>query len=167
MGGLAVVDLALITVLAASVLVGGVRGFVRESLSLVIWVAALIIAGLFAGALAEVLATQVRAEGLRYPLAFGALFIGTLVVGSLVTRALGMLVDATGLTGLDRTLGVLFGAARAAIVLVIAAAMTAPVFAESPWWQASLLLPWLLAAQDTTFEFIRVVFDAVSTATSA
>lgn len=167
MAGLVIVDLALIAVLAASVLVGGVRGFVRESLSLVIWVAALIIAGLFAGALAEVLAAQIRAEGLRYPLAFGALFIGTLVVGSLVTRALGMLVDATGLTGLDRTLGVLFGAARAGIVLVVAAAMTAPIFADSGWWQASRLVPWLLAAQDTTFEFIGAVFDAVSAATSA
>lgn len=161
------VDLALILILAASILIGAVRGFVRESLSLVIWVAALIIAGLFAGALAEALAAQIRAEGLRYPLAFGALFIGTLVVGSLVTRALGMLVDATGLTGLDRALGVLFGAARAGIVLVVAAAMTAPIFADSGWWQASLLLPWLLAAQDTIFEFIRAVFDAVSTAASA
>ena len=167
MAGLALVDLALIAVLAASVLVGGVRGFVRESLSLVIWVVALIIAGLFAGALAEELSAQIPAESLRYPLAFGALFIGTLVVGSLVSRALGTLVDATGLTGLDRTLGVLFGLGRAGIVLVVAAAMTAPIFAGSGWWQASSLLPWLLAAQDTTFEFIRAVFDAVSTAASA
>lgn len=161
MAQLPTVDWLIIAVVLLSVLVGGVRGFVREALSLVIWVAAFVVAGLFSAPLAQMLAPHVSYVELRYPLAFGALFVVTLIVGSLVSRALGMLVDATGLTGLDRMLGVLFGAARAGVLLVVVAAMAAPLFAETRWWQASTLLPWLLAAQDTTFGFFRSLFDAV------
>ncbi|HSG87881.1 MAG TPA: CvpA family protein [Pseudomonadales bacterium] len=167
MAALATVDLLILAIVLLSVLVGGVRGFVREALSLVIWIAAFIIAGLFSDALARQLAGTIASEALRFPVAFGLLFVATLIVGALVSKALGMLVDATGLTGLDRVLGVLFGAARAGVLLVVVAAMAVPLFANEGWWQASVLLPWLIAAQDATFEFFRSAFDAVSTATEA
>lgn len=154
-------DLLIVAVVLLSVVVGGYRGLVREALSLLIWVAAFVVASLFAGAVAASLAARIEPEGLRYPLAFGGLFVSTLIAGALVSRALGMLVDATGLTGVDRSLGVLFGAARAGVLLVVVAALTLPLFADAAWWQASRLVPWLLAAQDATFEFFRMLHDAL------
>lgn len=154
-------DLLICAVVLLSVIVAGYRGLVREALALLVWVAAFVVASLFAGVVAASLGARIETEGLRFPLAFGGLFVATLIVGSLVTRALGMLVDATGLTGVDRSLGVLFGAARAGVLLVVVAALTAPLFADTAWWQASTLVPWLIAAQDHTFEFFRLLRDAL------
>lgn len=158
---LATVDLVILALAGVSVLVGGFRGFVREALSLVIWVAAFIVATLFADALATVLADLIAAPALRFPVAFGTLFLLTLIVGALCSRLLGMLVEATGLSGLDRVLGTGFGLLRAGVLLVVIAAVTEPLFEGTPWWQASALVPYLLAAQDVTFEFFRALLEAV------
>jgi len=152
--GMSGVDWLLVGVLVLSMLIGGWRGFVREALSLVIWVLAFIIADVFADGLSAALAERIASESLRYALAFGVLFVLTLVVGGLIARALRFVVDATGLTGTDRLLGSLFGAARAGVLGVLGVALLAPLFAEAEWWQRSQLIPHLLAAQDRVFELL-------------
>lgn len=151
---LAVVDLVVLGVCAVSVLFGVLRGFVREALSLLVWVFAFAAARIASPAAVGLFAPWVTEPGLREPIAFGAVFLAALVAGSLLTRLLGLIVDATGLTGLDRTLGLLFGAARALVLLVVVTALAAPLFADAAWWQASRLLPWLLAAQEQTFDLL-------------
>ena len=147
----AFLDLLIVGTAAVSVLVGAVRGFVREALSLALWVGAFVIASLSAREASTLFESWVRDPALRTPLGFGAVFLAALILGSLATRLLGMIVDMTGLTGIDRTLGTVFGGARAFVLLVVITAFAAPLFADTGWWQASRLVPLLVAAQADIF----------------
>ena len=64
-----------------------------------------------------------------------------LILGAIFGQLLTTLIDKTGLTGTDRLLGILFGAARGAVlvaVLVYLAALTP--MPEDPWWKESQLI---------------------------
>ena len=68
--------------------------------------------------------------------------IAVLVVAGIVVWLVGLLVDKTGLSGTDRMLGVVFGAARGVIIasmLVLLAGLTP--MPRDPWWQSSVLMP--------------------------
>lgn len=157
-------DWLLLGLVLVSVLVGAVRGFLREALSLVIWAAALIMAALFADPVSSSLERWIDAETLRYPIAFAGVFVAVLLLGAVLQHLVALLVDATGLGGLDRVLGTLFGLLRAGLLLVVLVAVLEPLFGTEPWWQASRLVPHLLAVQEDVFEFLRQAFAAVSAA---
>lgn len=157
-----VLDWLILAVSLLSVIIGGVRGLFRELLSLVIWVAALIIASLFAETLSGLLERVIDSETVRYPLAYGGLFIAVLIAGALVQKLLGALLDATGLTGLDRLLGTLFGVARAVVLWVVLVVVLEPLFEEAGWWQDSVLVPHLLALQEDILDFLRQLVATVA-----
>lgn len=157
-----VLDWVILGVALLSVIVGAVRGLFREALSLVIWAAALILAALFADPVSASLQRWIEAESLRYPLAFAAVFVAVLLLGAVVQHGVGLLVEATGLSGLDRVLGTLFGLLRAGVLLVVLAAVLDPLFTAQIWWQESRLLPHLLAAQEDVIEFLRQAFVAIT-----
>lgn len=157
-------DWVILAIALVSVVVGAVRGLFREALSLVIWAAALIMAALFADPVSASLESWIDVETLRYPLAFAAVFVAVLLLGAVVQHVVGLLVEATGLSGLDRVLGTLFGLLRAGVLLVVTAAVLEPLFEAEVWWQASRLLPHLLAAQEEVIDFLRQAFGAVTAA---
>jgi membrane protein required for colicin V production len=159
---LPVLDVVILTTAAVSVLIGAVRGFVREAVSLGVWLAAFVVANVSAREASALFEDWVSDPALRFPLAFGAVFVATLILGNLFMRVLGMLVDATGLTGLDRTLGTLFGAARAGVLLVVLVFFAEPLFGDNGWWQASRLVPWLAGAQEETFALLDRIAAAVA-----
>ena len=135
------VDYILLVIIAVSALLSLWRGFMKEALSLVSWIAALWIGMLFFHDLARVMREWIDTPTIRNVVAFGLLFIGTLLVGALVNYLAGKLVDKTGLTGTDRMLGVVFGVARGGVivaVLVLLAGLTA--LPQDSWWQESRLL---------------------------
>lgn len=143
------IDWAIIAVVVISSLVSLRRGFVKEALSLCAWVIAGIVAWLFGGALAEHLVAYIETPSLRIIAACSLLFVATLLVGALVNFLVGELVRVTGLSGTDRVLGMVFGAARGALLVVIAVGLVslAPVHEDS-WWQQSTLVPHFLMVAD-------------------
>lgn len=143
------VDWAIIAVIVISALLSLKRGFVREALSLVIWIVAGGIAWLFGGSLAVHLAEYIEVPSARIIAACALLFVATLLVGALLSFLLGQLVRATGLTGTDRLLGMVFGVARGAllIVLLVGLASLAPV-QHDRWWRESSLVPHFLMVAD-------------------
>jgi len=135
-------DYAIIAILGLSILISLIRGFVREALSLVTWVAAFWVAFTFYGILADLLTQQIHSPTTRMAVAFAGLFIATLILGALINYLIGQLVDKTGLSGTDRMLGLIFGFARGALlitVLLMLARLTP--MPEEPWWQKSMLIP--------------------------
>jgi len=141
-GELTWIDFTLIGVVALSAVISLLRGFIREALALVGWVAAVWIALTFAEPVAAMFSKHVSVPSVRTGLAFALLFIGTLVFSAVVVYLVGLLVDKTGLSGTDRLLGVVFGAARGVIIaaiLVMLAGLTP--MPRDPWWQDSTLLP--------------------------
>jgi membrane protein required for colicin V production len=139
-------DYAVAGVLAVSVAVGAWRGLVREVVSLAGWVIAFLAANLFAGPLAAHMPEGIPTPELRVLAAFVAIFVATLILASLMALLLSRLARAAGLGGVDRTLGALFGVARAAILLgafALLAGLTS--LPRQPAWKGSLSGPWLAA----------------------
>jgi len=129
-GSMTWVDLAVLGVLAVSALLAFMRGLVREVLGIAAWVGAVIVA-VWAGPYAVPRAKPyITEEQLAAVVAYGAVFVVALLLLLLVSHWIGAVVRDSPLSGLDRTLGLLFGLVRGAIVVVfayIAAGMVVPI----------------------------------------
>lgn len=134
-------DYAIIGIIGVSVLMGLFRGFIKEALSLFIWMMAVWV-GLNYSRPFSVYLASISYPSVRIAAAFAALFFATLLIGSLVSFLLSQLIVSTGLTGSDRFAGMVFGLVRGVLVvaiLVMLAGMTP--LPEDPWWQQSVLIP--------------------------
>jgi len=115
-------DIFLIAVMLISGLLAMVRGFMREILSIVAWVAAAA-AAVYSFPRLLPLATQYFGgwnEWLVKGLTVGAVFLGTLIIVSIFTVRLSDKILDSRIGALDRSLGFLFGLARGLIIVVVA-----------------------------------------------
>ena len=143
------VDWAIIAIIAISSLISLKRGFVKEALSLVTWIIAGVVAWMFGGALSQHLTDFIEMPSARVIAGCAILFVATLLVGARVNFLISELVRVTGLSGTDRFLGMVFGGARGALLVVVLTDLLslAPV-QQDPWWQQSSLLPHFLMVAD-------------------
>ena len=140
------VDAVLLGLLALSALVGLMRGFVFELLSLFGWLVAYFAAQWFTPMLAEHLPVGQPGSGMNHGAAFACAFVAALIVWGLLARLVRMLIRATPLSLIDRLLGAGFGVARGLIVLLaIATVVGLTPLSKSAAWQSSLGAPWLQA----------------------
>lgn len=127
MDGFTLIDGVVAAVIILSAILAWSRGFVRESLSILGWIAAAILAFLFA-ATARPLIAQVpvldRFLGESCELAtiagFAVVFALALVVFSIITPLFSSVVQRSALGGIDQGMGFLFGVARGILLVAIA-----------------------------------------------
>ena len=135
-------DYIIIVIIAVSTVISLLRGFVRESLALAGWILAVWISMLFMDQMAILINPYLNLPpSILSLVSFALLFILTLVVSALLTNFVTSLVDKTGLTGTDRSIGMIFGIARGIIIvgiLVLLAGFTR--VPQDPWWQQSVLI---------------------------
>ena len=144
-------DWTLLAVLVLSVVVGLVRGFVFECLSLAGWVVAWFAAQWGGPVLTPYLpqmsigsAGSGQNLGLGSALAFALAFIAALILWSLLARLIRMLIRATPLSLPDRLLGAGFGLLRGAVLLlVVATVVTLTPASQSQGWRTSQGAHWL------------------------
>jgi membrane protein required for colicin V production len=150
-------DWTILIILGLSCLIGLVRGLIKESLSLAVWLAALFIANHFKTPAAQLLAQHIQTPSLREMAAFGGLFVLTLLVGSLINFVIGQIVKMTGLTGTDRMLGMVFGAARGFLIVMAIIIFLPPVIPidKDSWWHQSVFIPEFIAFEDSAREIFR------------
>jgi len=147
LGSIGWIDWTLLAVLAVSVLVGLMRGFVFEVLSLFGWIVAWFTAQWFAADLAPHLPLGKPGSALNHAAAFAVCFIAALVVWGLLARLIRMLVQATPLSLADRTLGAGFGLLRGGVLLLAVATVVALTpAAKSQGWRDSRGAMWLNTA---------------------
>lgn len=135
-------DYAILAILLVSIVVSFSRGFLREALSIVVWVAAVVVATAYAEPVASRLLDYIAVPSVRLAAGFLLLLVATLIVGGLVSSLVGRLVEGTDLGGTDRLLGIVFGLVRGVVVvviLVLVASLTP--LPQDPWWSQSALLP--------------------------
>ena len=136
------IDYAILAIVGISGVISLMRGFIREALSLAGWIAAFWIAIAFSGQAAVWLEGYVTVPSVRVGIAFAVLFMGVLLLCGIVLRLAGTLVDRTGMSGTDRTLGIVFGVLRGVVItglLVLLAGLTP--LPRDPWWGQSMFLP--------------------------
>ncbi len=148
-------DYIVFAIIGISILVGAIRGFVKEAFSLAVWAAAFLIAFQYSGALAMHLENQIELPSVRTSLAFAGLFISVLLVGGLLTFLVGKLVEKTGLSGTDRLLGGVFGGVRGvALVLAIMLFAGLTPVPQDPWWQQSRSIQSLMPLAEWVAQYL-------------
>jgi len=159
------VDIALGGFLAISVIVGVLRGFVFELLSLAGWFVAY-----FAGVWATPSAQRYIHIGdpgsaLNYGVTFACVFVVALVVWGIGARLVRAMIRATPLSPVDRLLGAGFGLARGLVVLlVVATIVSVSPLGVSAAWKHSQGAVWLQALlQELRPVFINEVSPHLST----
>jgi membrane protein required for colicin V production len=137
-----ILDFVILGLIAFSGIVSIFRGFVREILALITWAVAVWVAWHFGAVLCLILEPYVQSKVGRYLLAYGGLFVLTMIIGGLVNYLFSQLVDKSGLGATDRTLGLLFGLLRGILIIsvMLLVMQLTPVIKE-PWWHQSRLVP--------------------------
>jgi membrane protein required for colicin V production len=141
------VDYILIVLVAISGLVGLLRGFIREALSVLVWVLALWGAARYGGQLGPLLNGVLDEPALQLWAGRTLVFVGILFAGSLLGWLVGYLIRKSAVTGTDRVLGTLFGLVRGVIAIVLVVMVLDQAgFASESWWRRSKLIPYAAAA---------------------
>ena len=149
------IDYAIIGVIMISTIISIMRGFVSEILALFGWLFSLWVAFSFFSPLSFLLVDTIETPILRSITAFAGLFVVTLVISALITRFISMLVMKTGLSGTDRSLGVVFGIIRGGIIITLAVLLGLILeLSTTQWWRQSLLIPYFEQAALWTQQFL-------------
>lgn len=133
-------DYIVLATLGVSALLGLLRGFIKEVLSLFAYIFAFIIAIWWGPVLAGWLLVWVENTLLRTVLAYGSIFIIVLLLIGLINMTLAALIKKTGLSPADHGLGALFGLIRGVlIVLTLVGLAGYTELPQEPWWQDARL----------------------------
>lgn len=135
-------DYAILTVVLISVLIGVFRGFTREVFGVAGWVLAFWAAIQFVDPVSGWLVERIETPSVRRAVAFGGVFLGTLLLASILTFFLGSAIRDSRFSGVDRTLGGGFGFLRGLFVIAVLLLVASGTAArKDPWWQQSVFVP--------------------------
>ena len=112
------VDLAVLGVMILSGLLAFSRGLVREVLSIGAWLGAAAIAIAVLPRIRPLVEPHLPSPEWTDPVGYIILFLVSLIVLSIVAKAIGGAVRSSVVSGIDRSLGLLFGLARGAVLAV-------------------------------------------------
>lgn len=144
------IDIIIVIIFLISTTIALLRGFVREVVSIVTWVAAIWLALTQSQQVSLLLPEAIDSASLsfgekeygtnlRVGIAFMLIMVGVFVFGALINFVLSQIMKAHILKGMDRMLGMVFGLLRASVITTILI-MTASAFTTLPLtetWQAS------------------------------
>jgi membrane protein required for colicin V production len=138
------VDAVILGAMGLLALIGLFRGFVAEVVSLVTWLAAILVAKWLAPATYLRLGGWIEMESVRWVLSWTLPFLAVMIAGALVRFLLNQMVEFTGLGGFNRLLGAIFGAFKAVVVItLVVLVLRLTVFDDrAPIRDSSRLLPY-------------------------
>jgi membrane protein required for colicin V production len=115
-----ILDLVLLGVMLISGLLAMVRGFMREILSIAAWGAAALVTLFAFQKLLPSAKAYIANDTVATVAVIAGVFIGTLIVVSIITVRISDMILDSRIGALDRTLGFLFGLARGLLIVVVA-----------------------------------------------
>lgn len=149
-------DYAAIAVLLGSMVLGMLRGLVRELFNLVGWVVAFFVARAFGPTVAHWLPADLPGgEMTQGALGFLVVLVAVVFGAGIVSALVGRMTDLIGLRPADRGLGMLFGIVRGMLLLMlllVAARLTA--LPQQPAWQQSMVRPWVEAGLERLMPYL-------------
>lgn len=145
----AYLDIGLIAVVLLSGLLSMVRGFTREVLAIVSWGAAAAAAYYLHPQVLPLVKPYIAKDSIALGVAVAAVFFVTLIIISIITVRLSDAILDSKVGALDRTLGLLFGAARGFLLCVVAFLFFIWLMQDKPlpdWAANAKTRPWLESA---------------------
>ena len=155
------VDNLILAVIAISSAFGVRRGLIKEIMSLLSWIAALLVSRVYSVSLASILENLIDNPSVRYVIAFSVLFVIIIMLGTLLNHLMSKLLVVTGLKTIDRLLGAVFGVARGTVIVLVFLFVLNVFVSESEWWQQSTLIPYGMVLIEESQFFIGDM-DALS-----
>lgn len=162
-------DYVIVAVVGVSVVLGLVRGFIREAVALASWLLGVWLAWHHSSFLYPWLGGTLDSPEQKAWVARGIVLLLTLLAGAGIGALLAWVTrTAAGLGAVDRLLGLLFGFTRGAIVVGFGVMLGHVLqFDREPWWQRATLMPyaeyvggWVEGYAGGTREIARRVLDA-------
>ena len=112
-------DGLILVIILISLITGAWRGFIKEVLSLVAWVAAFLIARAMSPDMAVLLKPHISSNSINLLVSWLIPFLGTFIVFHFLKMLLISVITLVGLRPVDRLFGAVFGAARGILHLKI------------------------------------------------
>ncbi len=139
-------DLGVIAIVLVSALLSMVRGFTREVLAIGSWVAAGFAALYGYSLVLPYVTPYVAKPAIATPVAAAIVFFVTLILVSIITIKMSDMILDSKIGALDRTLGLVFGAARGFLLCVVAMVFFNWLVAEKQqpeWVKTAKIRPYL------------------------
>jgi membrane protein required for colicin V production len=127
------VDGAVLGVVALSALFSMVRGFVREVLGVGAWIGAAFAARYFYPWVEPYVGSVLAAKNMVFYVSVAAVFLVVLILLSVISAIISGRVQDSPLSSLDRSLGLVFGLARGALVVCLAYIALSVGVAQAQW----------------------------------
>ena len=112
-------DYIILLIIGISIVVSMMRGAVREVLAIAGWLVAFYVAKTYASQLIPLLPAGIPNESLKVLAAFVILFLGVLLISSLLCIALSGILKKIGLNWLNRGIGAVLGFARGLLIVCV------------------------------------------------
>jgi membrane protein required for colicin V production len=138
-------DYLILAVLGVSMIVGLLRGFLREAIGLLAWLGGLWLGWRYAHLLVPFFGGHIASPPVNIWVGRALILFGTLLVGWVIAAILGYFLQHSGLSVLvDRILGLTFGLLRGLVVLAIGVMLAEVVsLNDVRWWKQSRLVPYI------------------------
>jgi len=150
-------DIAILGVFSMSTLIGALRGFTKELLSLFNWGGAIVLSYTFLPVGQEFVRSYIANPLMASGAAFGVLFIIFLVILSIIAHIIAGYIRDSSFRGVDHSLGFGFGILRG-IVIISAAELIfstfSPRYAQSPMIQSARFIPMVRKGGDTLLQLL-------------
>lgn len=157
-------DLAVIIVVLVSGMLALLRGFTREVLAILSWVAAAAAAYFFYPLALPYIKPYIAKDEIALLAAAASVFLVALIAVSLVTVKLSDVILDSKVGALDRTLGFLFGAVRGALIAVVAFVFYSwlvPEANQPQWIKDARAKPFLAAGGEKLREMLPDDIDSI------
>ncbi len=136
-------DYVVLAIIVLSAVIGVARGFLREVISLVTWIAAVVAAWVFGDSLEPHLGGLLADPDIRPWAARAIIFLLVLLIGAAIGVVVVHFVRLSIFSGMDRFLGFVFSLLRGVVVLGILVMLGQLLRLDGErWWRKSLLVPY-------------------------
>ena len=119
------------------------RGFIQESLSLLLWIIAFAASMFLDVYFDPYFLDYIQSPEIRRILIIILVFVGIIFLGGFLIKVIRSLVHWSGMSGLDRLLGVLFGLLRGILLIVVIYLVIPNQFKQSSFISKSKSYPYL------------------------
>jgi len=137
-------DWGILIGMGLSILLGVIRGFAKEAMSLITWITAITLSALYTEKV-SLWFSSISVVGARLMLAFILIVLSTLIVGGIISHLIGKLIRGAKFNLPDRLMGSFFGCGRGVLIVAILILFLGPTqLAKRPFWKESQLIPELV-----------------------